>query len=347
MFCIIGSAVQASAVNIPMLLVFRFINGLGVGMLLVVTPMYLSELSPPQTRGFLVGQHGAFLAIGYNIAAWTGFGCYFARNGALAWRLPLAMQVIFPTILLAGSFWMPRSPRWLITHDRMDEGLAVLSRLHRSPDDPNNHFAIAEFNQMVAQIQFEEAKRNGKMGFISGWKLLLTKPSYRRRAALGFGIMFGAQCTGVLVINNYQVTLFPGLGVGAAMSLALYCVYLFIALIGNTTCSLIVDRLGRRRMFLIGLTGSACALIGETIFASLSEHTTNRVILGFAVFFIFAYIPFFSTFVDTTMYIYMSEIFPSEVRSPGVALSVAGMLTQITAVHSNINLMLTPSQGNG
>jgi MFS family permease len=325
MFCILGGAIQAAAVNIPMLLVFRFVQGLGVGMLLVVTPMYLSELSPPQTRGFLVGQHGAFLAIGYNIAAWTGFGCFFAKNPTLAWRLPLAMQVIFPVILLAGSFWMPRSPRWLITHDRMDEALAVLSRLHRSPDDPNNHFATAEFNQMVAQIQFEQTQRDGKMGFISGWKLLLTKASYRRRAALGFGIMFGAQCTGVLVINNYQVTLFPGLGVGPALSLALYCVYLFIALIGNTTCSLIVDRLGRRRMFLIGLAGATFALVGETIFAALSERTTNRVVLGFAVFFIFAYIPFFSTFVDTTMYIYMSEIFPSEVRSHGVALSVAGM----------------------
>lgn len=331
-----------------MLLVFRFVNGLGVGMLLVVTPMYLSELSPPQTRGFLVGQHGAFLAIGYNIAAWTGFGCYFAKNGSLAWRLPLAMQVIFPLILLTGSFWMPRSPRWLITHDRGDEALSVISRLHRSPDDPDNIFAVAEYNQMVAQIQFEQVQRNGRMGFISGWKLLFTKPSYRRRAALGFGIMFGAQCTGVLVINNYQVTLFPGLGVGPALSLALYCIYLFIALIGNSTCGWIVDRLGRRKMFLIGLIGAACALIGETIFAALSEHTTNRVVLGFAVFFIFAYIPFFSTFVDTTMYIYMSEIFPSEVRSHGVALSVAGkslaaqysltILTQIFRTMASYNM---------
>ena len=86
-------------------------------------------------------------------------------------------------------------------------------------------------------------------------------------------------------------------------------------------------------MFLIGLIGSACALVGETIFAALSEKTTNRVILGFAVFFIFAYIPFFSTFVDTTMYIYMSEIFPSEVRSHGVALSVAGTCTILLSIH--------------
>jgi MFS family permease len=149
-----------------MLLVVRFVNGLGVEMLLVVTPMYLSELSLPQTRGFLVSQHGAFLAIGYNIAAWTGFGCYFTKNRALAWRLPLAMQVIFTIILLAGSFGMPRSPRWLITHDRGDEALAVTSRLHRSPSDPDNFFTTAEYNQMVAQIEFEKVQRDGRMGFI-------------------------------------------------------------------------------------------------------------------------------------------------------------------------------------
>jgi sugar porter (SP) family MFS transporter len=323
-FCIVGAAIQSAAVNVPMLLVFRFINGLGVGMLLVIVPMYQSELSPPHARGFLVGQHGLFLAIGYNLAAWTGFGCFWAKNGDFAWRFPLAAQVIFPIILLAGSFWMPQSPRWLITQERNEEACTIIKRLHRSPDDPGDTFATAEYNQMVAQIQFESIKRNGSFGFISSAKLLMQKPSYRKRAFLGFGIMFGAQCTGVLVINNYQVTLFPGLGVSPAMSLALYCIYLFIALIGNGTCGFIVDRLGRRKMLLIGLVGSCFALVGETIFASLSEHTNNRAILGLAVFFIFAYIPFFSTFVDTTQYIYMSEIFPSEVRSHGVALSVSG-----------------------
>ena len=93
---IIGSALQAGAVNIPMFLVFRFISGFGVGMILVLFPMYAAELSPPRARGFLVGQHGLCLAIGYNAAGAVSLGCFFAKNGALAWRLPLAIQWVFP-----------------------------------------------------------------------------------------------------------------------------------------------------------------------------------------------------------------------------------------------------------
>jgi MFS family permease len=307
-----------------MFLVFRFVNGVGVGMLLAVTPMYQAELSPPRSRGFLVGQHGFFLAVGYNIASWVGLGSYFAKSGALAWRFPLALQALFPIILLIGSIWLPRSPRWLITKDRMEEARNILARLHRTKDDPNDDFSGAEFDLMVAQVQLERSLIGGASGTIGRWKTLFSRPSYRKRAILGFGLMFGMQGVAPLVINNYQVILFPRLGVGPALSLGLYSVYLGIALVGNFTCGLIIDRLGRRMCFFIGLTGCLCALTGEAIFTSFAVHSANKVILGFGVFFIFFYIPWWSTFCDPSIYIYISEIWPSEIRSEGIALSTSG-----------------------
>jgi len=227
-------------------------------------------------------------------------------------------------VLLAFSFWMPRSPRWLILQDRLEEAKQVMIRIHRSPDDENDNFALAEFDLMVAQIQFERLKSGGAVStFLGRWKYMFSKKSYLHRAALGFGIMFGIQGTGVLVINNYQIILYPGLGVGSGLSLGLYWVYVFIALIGNTCCSLYVDRLGRRLCFLIGLVGSLSALVGEAV-ASSFLPTTNQAVLVTGVFFIFWYIPWFSSMVDATMYIYMSEIWPSEIRSEGIALSVSG-----------------------
>ncbi|KAJ9628285.1 uncharacterized protein PV06_01269 [Exophiala oligosperma] len=321
---IVGGALTAGSINIPMFLFFRFFAGFGVGMILVLFPMYAAELSPPRARGLLVGQHGPGLAIGYNIAAAVSYGCYFAKDGNFAWRFPLALQCLFPAILFTFSFWMPESPRWLILKDNLDEAQRIITRIHRSPSDEDDAFARAEFDLMVAQIQLERLNSGGAAtSFVGRWKYLFSKKSYLHRCALGFGIMFGIQGTGVLVINNFQIILYPGLGVGAALSLALYWVYLAIAFIGNTTSSLIIDRLGRRRSLLIGLVGSISALIGETV-ASSFLPTTNKAVLVTGVFFIFWYIPWFSSMVDAVMYIYMSEIWPSEVRSEGIALSVSG-----------------------
>lgn len=323
---IVGGALTAGSVNIPMFLVFRFLMGFGVGMILVLFPMYAAELSPPRARGFLVGQHGLGLCIGYNLAAAVSFGCYFSKDGNFAWRFPLALQCLFPGILFVFSFWMPESPRWLILNDRLDEARTVVTRIHRSPNDENDDFAMAECDLMVSQIHFEREKSNGAvLSFLGRWKYLFSKKSYRRRAILAFIIMFGMQGTGSTVINNYQITLYPDLGVGSALALGLYWIYVAIAFCVNTTSALIVDRLGRRRSFLIGLIGCLSALIGETAATSFLP-TSSKAVLVTGVFFIFWFITWYGLLVDGVMYTYVSEIWPSEIRSEGIALSMSGML---------------------
>ena len=322
---IIGGALTAGAVDIPMFLFFRLLGGFGVGMLLVLFPMYAAELSPPRSRGFLVGQHGAGLCVGYNLAAAVSFGCYFAKDGNLAWRLPLALQCLFPAFLLAFSFWMPESPRWLILKDRLDEAKQVITRVHSVPDE-NDDFAQAEFDLMVAQLRFERLSSSGAVvSFLGRWKYLLSKKSHLYRAALGFCIMFGMQATGPTVITNYQIILYPGLGVGPALTLGLYWVFVGVAFFANTTSALVVDRLGRKRSFLIGLVGCITALIGETVATSFLP-STNEAVLALGVFFIFWYIPWYGLTIDGVMYTYISEIWPSEIRSEGIALSMTGML---------------------
>lgn len=181
----------------------RFICGLGIGILVTVCPMYLSEMSSAQRRGWLVGHHAIFLVFGYMLAGWVGFACYYAESTipAFGWRFPLALQCLPALVLLAGSPWLPRSPRWLISKGKFDEAELVLQRLRQTPDDPDNLVAKEEFYQTKEQIRLEAEKL---AAYGSVWKAVFTKASYRRRMIIGFLTQWGAEFGGPLIIVSYS-----------------------------------------------------------------------------------------------------------------------------------------------
>lgn len=135
---IIGGALCAGSVNVAMFIVSRFIAGVGIGVLITSIPMYQSEVSTPESRGFMVCMHGVMFAVGYSLSAWIGFGTYFSSpDSSFGWRFPLAFQTAPALLLLVGSPFLPFSPRWLLQQDRPEEAYAVLRRLHISKEDPS------------------------------------------------------------------------------------------------------------------------------------------------------------------------------------------------------------------
>lgn len=108
---IIGAVLQCAAVNPGMLIAGRLIAGLGCGQILGVVPIYLAEAAPPKDRGFLVGLQGMLIAIGFAVANWVGYAGSYAKGNA-QWRVPLAMQLPIPLVLLVCLFFVPYSPRW-------------------------------------------------------------------------------------------------------------------------------------------------------------------------------------------------------------------------------------------
>ncbi|KAH9211650.1 hypothetical protein DL95DRAFT_305683 [Leptodontidium sp. 2 PMI_412] len=266
--------------------------------------------------GFQAGS--VLIGSGYALAGWVGYATY-PMKGNIQWRLPLALQVVWPAKLITGTYFLPESPRWLLQQDRTDEALAVLKRIHHDVKDPAGNFAVREYHAMEEQFAIDKSMGDGT------FKELVTKPHNLKRVVIGFLTMFAAQSTGTLVINNYGVTLYSNVGYSGRVAIALTAGWVTVSILGNYITSLFVDRLGRVRFMIIGFTGITCVLIGEVICLALLETRTSFGISAAAIFFLFGHIAFFSSCIDATTYIYASEIFPTYLRAKGLSLSLSGL----------------------
>lgn len=124
----------------------------------------------------------------------TSFGCFWASGTSFGWRFPNAVIVFWALLLLAGTFFIPESPRWLASKGREDEALQILSRLHHDPNDSQNTFAEQELVTIREQIL--EDQKQQKLG--GRWQMFKEK-TYRKRLILSCMVAVGSQNTGILV----------------------------------------------------------------------------------------------------------------------------------------------------
>jgi MFS family permease len=165
--------------------------------------------SQPRIRGWLVGMHGVLICVGYAMASWVGLGFYFVNASGAQWRLPLAIQCFPPLLLSAGVLFLPESPRWLLDHDRVEDAYksikAVRAEATDTSDLDNEASIKADFNLLQGQIMHERLEVISLMDL---WRKL----SMRKRCAIGWLTMFGAQGTATLVINSmFCASYTPGL----------------------------------------------------------------------------------------------------------------------------------------
>ncbi|KAK4946199.1 hypothetical protein LTR10_014711 [Elasticomyces elasticus] len=317
---VIGSAIQTGAVNQGMYLAARVITGVSVGQVFTAMPTYFSEVSPPHSRGLMAGAHGSFVNAGYALAAWVGFACFHASGSSFGWRFPNAVLLIFALCVLAGTFFIPESPRWLCARGRDQEALQILCRLHHDKADPEDHFAHRELGLIKKQLDADKAAvlADGK------WQLF-TKETYRKRMILALMLMIGGQNVGVLVINNYNTLLYQSLGLSTSEALIVGAAYNTWAMIGNFVGAMVSDRLGRRKALLGGyIANVAMFTIATALIAKYSE-TTSKSYAAAALTFLFLYVTAYGGAIDPNQYTVCAEIFPSHLRSMGTGLAVSGL----------------------
>ncbi|KAH0840760.1 hypothetical protein AYO21_00590 [Fonsecaea monophora] len=324
----IGGALQAGSVHIGMYIVARLITGLGIGALVTLVPLYQSEVAPPKIRGMLVGIHGVMICVGYTSASWIGVAFYFVQAAGAQWRIPLAVQAVWPACLAMGVLFLPESPRWLLDRDRFDEAYSSFKQVRAETSDSflGDEDAIrADFALLHSQILEEKKEQLSTMD-------LFRLPGYRKRVGIGFIMMVGAQTTGTQIINNYGPMLYANLGFDTVRQLIIQAGWISVSPFGNGLNALIVDRVGRVKMLLIGLSGCVLVLVGEVITLSQFEKHGGNGAASAAVFFLFMHVAVFASTIDATSYIYASEIFPTPVRAKGLSLSISGLFLSALAL---------------
>ncbi|KAF3801241.1 High-affinity glucose transporter [Colletotrichum gloeosporioides] len=328
---VFGGALQAGSAHIGMLMVARAITGLGIGGLVISVPVWQSEVASPATRGFLVGLHGVFILIGYSLASWVGVAFYFVNIHGAQWRVPLAFQVLPPLALVLGIKWLPESPRWFIANNRHQEAMFILDKLHGNGAPESHGYVQEEFNAIRNRIEADSCHP-------TSWASLFKVPSYRKRLLVGFGTMFGAQCTGTQVINNYGPSLYSSMGFSEQNQLIVAAGWITFGVFCNYLNAKMLDWVGRRICMTIGMAGTSVALLGEAIMIHLYQGTENRAGNGAALAFLFLHLFFYGGFLDASTYVYASEIWPTHVRSKGAAASTSGMF-----VSSLVLLTVSPT----
>jgi SP family arabinose:H+ symporter-like MFS transporter len=296
-FYVLSALGCAFAVNWPMLLIARFIGGLGIGGSSVLGPVYIAELAPARLRGRLVGLFQINIVLGILLAYFSNYEIGKLGLGADEWRWQFGVAAIPAILFLVMLFGIPPSARWLVTQKRVDEARAVL--ISMGAEDPEN-----ELREIIASVHLEREQTSEPL-FVR---------KYRLPIFLAITIGMFNQLSGINAILYYLNDIFAAAGYskisGDLQAVAIGAMNLVATLLGMT----LIDKLGRKTLLLIGSVGTALCLAG--VAKIFFTHTHQNYLIWLLI----TYIAFFAVSQGAVIWVYIGEVFPNRVRSKGQAL---------------------------
>jgi sugar porter (SP) family MFS transporter len=282
----------------------RILGGLGVGVASLLVPVYIAELSPPQSRGALVSLNQVAILVGmvisYLVNAWVGG---LGGNEWLAtagWRVMLGAEAVPALVFLVFSMRIPESPRWLLKRARTQEAYRVLGRLH---GEAVGRRELEEIQEAIAHEQGTVAE--------------LFEPGRRGTVVMAMVLALFQAITGINIVMYYAPTIFASAGIGTGRALEQSVIIGLVMLAFTLVSMLLVDRLGRRPIMLLAAAGMGLSLtlLGLMFAASGREA-------GWSLTWILTYVSSFSIGMGGIYWVVVSEIFPTRVRGATMSLSV-------------------------
>ena len=296
-FYIVSAIGCAFAWNLPSLVVFRFIGGLGIGGSSVLGPMYIAEVAPANWRGRLVGFFQVNIVVGILLAYMSNAYLGTLQLGAAEWRWQLGVSAIPALLFLLALFFIPRSPRWLLTQSRDAEAMQVLRLI-----DPAS--AEGERNEIVRSLREEG----------SGSADSLTARKYRLPVIVAITVGMFSQLTGINAVLYYLNDIFALAGAtkmsGDLQAIAVGATNLVATLLAMS----MIDRFGRKKLLLTGTVGLFACL------SSIGYIFYTRQHLNLLVWLLMGFIACFAISHGAVVWVYISEVFPNRLRAKGQSL---------------------------
>jgi sugar porter (SP) family MFS transporter len=255
----IGSAL---AWNWPVLMLFRFIGGLGIGASSVLGPVYIAELAPAKWRGRLVGAFQFNVVFGILVAYTSNYLIRTLHLGAAEWRWQVGVAALPAFAFLVLLFGIPRSPRWSASKNRNDEALAVLKLM----GEPDPEAELADIREALAEEH-----------------VTAHEPVFQRKYLypLFLAISIGAfnQLAGINAILYYLNSIFAAAGFsqvsGDQQAIAIGFTNLVFTIVGMS----VIDKLGRKTLLLIGAAGTASCLAAVSWLFATNSHPDRKSVV--------------------------------------------------------------------
>lgn len=305
-----------------MLVVWRIVGGMGIGVASIICPLYISELAAAEYRGRMVSLYQLAVTIGF-VGAYivNYFLLEYAHTGvadgsmwskvfvAENWRGMLGMETIPAVLFFAILFLIPESPRWLMLNRRETAGRAILGRIYS-----NAATARAEAQHVLDSLKKED---DGRKGF--DWSLL-ARPRMFQAVLIGVAIAILGQFMGVNAVLYYGPTIFEDAGLSGSDSLFYQIMIGAVNTLTTVVALLIIDKVGRKQLIYWGVSGMIISLLLIAGYFSFGASLGLPTVL-LLVFFLF-YIMCTAGSISAVVFVILSEMYPTRIRA--VAMSIAG-----------------------
>jgi len=291
----ISSLCMAFSANKGIFISSRFLAGIGVGMASMLSPMYIAEIAPAALRGRMVAINQLTIVIGILI---TNIVNYSLRNiGDDAWRWMFGLGTIPSGLFFIGALTLPESPRWLVNVARKDEALKILRKIG---------------NDIFAETTLSSIQASSKSEINQGYSAVFKK-AVLPAVLIGIGLAVFQQFCGINVVFNYTPRIFESIGVSQDNQLLQTVFIGIVNLIFTILAMLLVDKLGRKPLMLIGAAGLFFLYL--IVVQMLNAGSTA------VSWFLLSAIGVYAMSLAPVTWVLISEIFPNKIR--GAATSVA------------------------
>lgn len=301
------------------LVVARILGGIGIGVVSIVSPLYISEVSIAQYRGRLVSLYQLAVTIGFLGAYLTNFQLlHFSQSGAVlntgwmnlvfvseVWRGMLGFCSLPAILFFCIIFFIPESPRWLILKGRDERAVGIFRKIYLS--------------EVEVDTQLQDTKSVVQSETKSDWKFLL-QPGIFKAVLIGAAIAILGQFMGVNAVLYYGPTIFEKAGLSGGDALFSQVLVGIVNVVTTVIAVFIIDKVGRKKLVYYGVSGMVLSLllIGFYFHFSESMGLPNSFLLFFFLFYVFCC----AISISAVIFVLLSEMYPTRIR--GMAMSIAG-----------------------